>query len=77
MIGLPSIGKRHLFMFPVDFMRVQDSVVLDVFLLQFHSPAGSLWTQFSLNTIFVLYQDIFKLVTRELSSLVIRDLYYP
>ena len=37
-------------------------------------PWGS---KFHLNPIFLLYQDIFKLVTEELSSLVIRDLYWP
>ena len=57
------MGPRHLHMFLVYFMYVQDYLILDVFSLCLHFPIGSRGGMFSLNTIFILYQAIFKLVT--------------
>ena len=75
-LGRPSTIQHHLHTFILDYMYVQDS-------LRMYSlyDLVSLWinwgSRFSLNYILLFYQATFKIVTKELPSLVIIDFHWP
>ena len=71
------MGQSHLYMFPVDYMSIQGSLVLDILSLWLCLPVDLWGVWIILNTILIIYQAIFKLVTKELSSSVIHNCYWP
>ena len=60
----PFMVQHHLHVFLVDYMYVQYSLILGVFYLWLRSPVDYLGEQFSLNSVFLLYQATFKLVNK-------------
>ena len=61
-------------MFLVDYMYAKGSLIFDLVSIWLRSNVDSWGRQI---TIFIFHPDIFKLVTKELSSSVIHDFYWP